>query len=221
MKEPQLQERRLNIVLLGDLNPQIFQPAWFVSQKLLGDKEGESAKVEVIHPQITVFNLDWLRLEVSRDRLVATTRDERYHEILRDLIIGTFTILSHTPLRMMGINSDFDYTINDEPTWHGIGHKLAPKDIWNKVMDSPGLYSLTVGSKRNIKDNYGNIVRVTVSEINVKLGLRIHINDHYELIAEKEKILGSNEMISVLNGEWDNSQKKTLEIKNKFFEELG
>ncbi len=221
MKEPQIQERRLSLVLLGNLNPLIFQPGWFVLQKLLGDKEGELAKVEIIHPEITVFNLDWLRLEVSRDRLVATTRDERYHEILRDLIIGIFTILSHTPLRKMGINSDFEYIITDEPTWHGIGNKLAPKDIWNKVMDTPGLRSLTIESKRNVTDNYSNLIRVSVSSTNVKLGLNVHINDHYELIAEKEKVLGGSEIISILKEKWDKSQRKATEIKNKFFEELA
>ena len=96
MIRPQITERTLNIVLIGDFNPHIFQPDWFILQGLLGKKEGESAKVEVIHSDLTVFNLDWLRFEVTRTRVVAMTKDERYHEIMRDLIIGTFSILLHT-----------------------------------------------------------------------------------------------------------------------------
>lgn len=220
MLQPEIKERILNIVLRGDLNPHIFQPEWFVRQKLLGEKEGESAKVEIIHPEITVFNLDWLRFEVSRDRLVATTKDDRYHEVLRDLIIGTFTILSHTPLKMMGINSTFEYMINDEKTWHGIGDKIAPKDIWSKVMDTPGLRSLTIESKSIVKDSYRNIIRVSVTPTNVKLGLRVHMNDHYEVAEAKDKILDSSEIVNILKGEWDNSQKKVIGIKDGFFKEL-
>jgi hypothetical protein len=219
MKEPQLKERSLNIVLIGDLNPHIFQPEWFVIQKLLGEQEGSSAKIEIIHSDIAVFNIDWLRFESTRTRLVATTRDDRYHEVLRDLIVGTFTVLSHTPLKMLGINTTFDYLVNDEKTWHGIGDTLAPKDIWKKMMDNPGLSQLAIASKAVETDNCKNIVRVTVGPVNVKLGLRIHINDHYELIA-KDKSLGSGEIIDILKKEWDASQKKAISIKDKFFEAL-
>lgn len=220
MTQPQIKEHKLNIVLLGDLNPHIFQPSWFVLQKLLGEKEGESAKVEIIHSDIAVFNLDWLRFEVTRERLVATTRYDQYHEVLRDLLVGTFTILSHTPLKMLGINNTFDYTINDEKTWHGIGDKLAPKDIWGKIMEGPGLRSLMIESKNAEKDYFRNIVRVTVSPTKVKLDLRININDHYELIETKGEFLGSNGIVDILKNEWVNSQKKAINIKDKFFEEL-
>ncbi|MBI4309132.1 MAG: hypothetical protein HY591_02255, partial [Candidatus Omnitrophica bacterium] len=143
MIKPQIKERSSNIVLIGDFNPHIFQPAWFVSQKLIGIQEGESAKVEIVHSDLAIFSLEWLRLEVTRTRLLAVTRDDRFHEILKDLIVGTFSILSHTPVRMMGINNTWECIINDEETWHNVGHRLAPKDIWNKVMDNPGPVSYT------------------------------------------------------------------------------
>ena len=217
MKQPQIKKRKLDIVLIGDLNPHIFQPEWFVVQELLGKKEGASAKVEIIHSDITVFNLDWLRLEVTRNRLVATTKDDRYHEILRDLMIGTFTVLSHTPLKMVGINTTFDYWLTDEKVWHGIGDKLAPKDIWNKVMDSPGLRSLVVESKSIVKDNYKNMVKISVSPTNIKLGLRVYINDHYELVDLKDNFLGSSGIINLFKNEWDNSKIKAEGINSKFF----
>ena len=221
MKLPQIKERKLDLVLIGDLNPHIFQPEWFVVQKLLGEKEGASAKVEVIHSDITVFNLDWLRLEVTRDRLVATTKDDRYHETLRDLIIGTFTVLSHTPLKMLGINTTFDYLLTEEEIWHNIGNQLAPKDIWKKIMDTPGLRSLRIEGKGVVKDNYKNIVRVSVSPTDVKLELRIHINDHYELTDLKGDFINGSGITDVLTKEWPNSKVKAEEIIVKFFEGLS
>lgn len=221
MNQPQIKERKLDLVLIGDLNPHIFQPEWFVVQKLLGEKEGASAKVEVIHSDIAVFELEWLRLEVTRSRLVATTKDDRYHEILRDLIIGAFTVLSHTPLKMVGINITFNYLLSDEKVWHSIGDQLAPKGIWKQVIDTPGLRSLAIESKSAVKDNYKNIVSVAVSPTNVKLALRIHINDHYELTDLKGDFVNSSAIIDVLRKEWDNSKAKADGINNKFFEGLS
>jgi hypothetical protein len=220
MRHPQIQERKLDIVLIGNFNPHIFQPEWFVLQKLLGEKEGASAQVEIIHSDITVFNLEWLRFEVTRNRLVATTKDERYYEVLRDLIVGTFIVLSHTPLKMMGVNTTFDYLLTEESTWHQIGHTLAPKDIWYKVMDSPGLRTLTIESGVNLKDNYKNIVKVSVSPTDREYGLRIHINDHFELRDLKRELLGSSDIINIFKTEWDKSQEKAVTIDKKLFEEL-
>ena len=55
---------------------------------------------------------------------------------------------------------------------------------------------------------------------NIKLGLKIHINDHYELLNTKDKCLGGNEIINVLKKEWDSLQRKAVDIDDKFFKEL-
>ena len=36
------------IVLVGRFNAAIFQPAWFALHKMLGEKEAETAKIQVI-----------------------------------------------------------------------------------------------------------------------------------------------------------------------------
>ena len=80
----------LNIVLLGDFNPKIFQPAWFAAEGLLQKKETDRAKIEVFHHEISIFELDWLRLQVTRERFAVETTQEPYYEPLRDLVLGTF-----------------------------------------------------------------------------------------------------------------------------------
>lgn len=220
MKKPKRTDHEFNIVLVGDFNPQIFQPSWFVLQKLLGEREGESAKVELIHPDVAVFSLDWIRFQVDRNRVVAATRDEGVHEALRDLITGAFSVLMHTPLRMIGINHTFDYMVDDEATWHKIGDTLAPKDIWKKLVDGPGLTSLTIQSKDIENGIWRNKVRVTTSHAGAKQSLRIHINDHYELINQSIKVTGSRDIVSILTSEWENSRKKVADIERKLFEEL-
>jgi hypothetical protein len=217
----QEKERELSIVIVGSFNPQIFHPLWFSTQKLLGANEGESAKIEVIHPDIAVFHLDWLRFEVTRDRLVAITKYEEKYEVLRDLVLGTFTILSHTPLRMFGINNTFDCTIKDEVSWHAIGDKLAPKDLWKKVLNKPGLASLEIISEANEKDKYKNSIKIRIGPARGNLSLRIVVNNHFELTVPQEQVLGSAEIINILKESWQNSQIKATEIKTKFLEEIA
>ncbi len=94
------------IVLLGNFNPKIFQPIWFSTEELLQKQEAEKANIEIIHPDVTIFSLDWLRVTVTPERFSAETTQESYYEAVRDLIIGTFSLLRHTPITKMGINID-------------------------------------------------------------------------------------------------------------------
>ncbi len=84
-QQPEIQGS--SIVLLGDLNPKIFQPAWFAAEKLIRKPEAEAAEIEIIHPEVVIFNLEWLRLEVTRERFSASTTQEPYYEFIRDFQI--------------------------------------------------------------------------------------------------------------------------------------
>ena len=69
--QPAIEIEGVSIVLLGDFNPKIFQPAWFAAQELIRKEEAESAEIEVIHPEVVVFSLDWLRIQVTRNRWIS------------------------------------------------------------------------------------------------------------------------------------------------------
>ena len=134
MQDPEI--KNLNIVFLGDFNPKIFQPAWFAAENLIRQRESEDAKIEIIHPEIVVIIFDWGRLEVTRDRFVLSTKQDPYYEILRDLVIGTFRLLRHTPIKMVGINTEMHFRMRSIKEWHDFGHLLAPKEIWKGILES-------------------------------------------------------------------------------------
>ncbi|MGH7802265.1 MAG: hypothetical protein ACREOW_16845 [Thermodesulfobacteriota bacterium] len=124
----------LSIVLVGDFNPKIFQPAWFGMEGLIRKNEVETADIQIIHSDVVAFNVkDWLSFNVTRERLSAETAQEAYYEILRDLIVGTFKILRHTPIKMMGINHTRHFLMDSEQEWHKFGDKLAPKEYWKSL----------------------------------------------------------------------------------------
>ena len=47
----------VSIVLLGSFNPAIFQPSWFVLNKILPDYDVLKPEVNIIHNQITQFSV--------------------------------------------------------------------------------------------------------------------------------------------------------------------
>jgi len=103
---PQLVLEALGIVHRGNFNPAIFQPSWFAAQNLIRPQEAEAAEIEIIHPKVAAFTAGWLRLHVVEDRFHASTTQVAYFETLRDLVLGVFGILSHIPLKALGINRE-------------------------------------------------------------------------------------------------------------------
>ena len=206
-----------NIVLIGDFNPKIFQPAWFAAQQLIRNEEAEDAKIDIIHSAVVSFSLEWLRLEVHQNRFFAATHQKPFYSPLRDLVVGTFRILTHTPVRMLGINCDFHFPTDSEQTWHAVGHRLAPKEMWCGVLEKPGLKSLSMEGHR--PDEF--IGRITVKvepSQRTEYGVYVNINDHYE-IKDKETSMGCEELIDILESSWDKSIARSEKTAKRVLEE--
>jgi hypothetical protein len=206
-----------NIVLLGDFNPKIFQPAWFAAQQLIRNEEADDANIELIHQAFVRFSLEWLRVEIHQNRFLAATHLSPYYKVLRDLVVGTFRILKHTPVRMMGINADFHFPLPSEDAWHAIGHRLAPKDMWNKLLNKPGMRSLSMEGHR--PDDYIGRITVRVEpSTRIEYGVYVHVNDHYA-IKDQESSLGCDEIIDILESSWEKSISRSKEIAHKILEQ--
>ena len=61
-----LQIYNLSIVIAGEFNPIITQPFWLSSKKLIREQEAQNAKVEIMHPEVVKFSLDWVKVEATR-----------------------------------------------------------------------------------------------------------------------------------------------------------
>lgn len=216
MTSPKLETEGHSIVFLGSFNPQIFQPAWFSNQNLLRKEESETAKIEIIHREVVTFSTDWLRLEVTPERIIFSTTQSQYYEPLRDLALGTFRILHHTPIAKMGLNRDLHFLMASEETWHAIGHKLAPKEIWKTILEAPGLNSLTMQGKR--PDLYKGAINVKVEPSSkVKPGVFILVNDHFES-TEEEPSQGADKFLEMLENSWKSSIARSLKIAQTIVE---
>ena len=149
-----------SIVMRGALNPAIFQPAWFAANELIPQVETKEAEVQIISKEVTDFRLKWLHVQVTGDRFLAEVTDSANQSTLRDLVVGTFTLLSHTPIQAMGLNRLMHWRMPSDEKWHSFGHLVTPKDIWRDVLDEPGMLSVTM---------QGRPKESSAKSINVKL----------------------------------------------------
>ena len=225
VKSPKQQST--SIVLVGKFDPAIFQPMWFVNKGLLTEQEVKKAKVNLSEDYLISFELDWLHLEVVRERFIISTSANEEEETIRDLTTGIFSILTETPLSMIGINVESHFQLDNEDNYHSFGHKLAPKNIWNKFMKKPGLMALTI---KDVRENgYKGYMRVKVAtSLVVKpFGICIATNDHYEMPeteikeGEDSKALpsGVDFFMKLLADEWNKSIEYSKTIMAKLIEE--
>ncbi len=201
---------------MGNFNPKIFQPAWFASQGLIREIEAQEAKTEIIHADIAIFSLEWLKLEVTRERINISTEQEAYFEALADLVIGTFRTLRHTPASKMGINSALHYRVKSIDAWHEIGHKLAPKEPWKGILNKPGMIRVEMQDERQTGPKGFMRVRVEPSKP-CHPGVFININDHFES-GEVEPILSCDTIIGILESNWQSSMKNSKSIAEKIIQ---
>ncbi len=168
-----------SIIILGSFNPAIFHPAWFKANGLIKPQEVESAKLEVTHPFVSIFSVEWFRLQAEPERFAVQTNDEVHFELISDLVIGTFSLLEHTPVKAMGMNRMMHFKMDSKEVWHAFGDKIAPKNAWHGIMKEPGLISLTMQEPREGLESY---IRVKVEPSpQVMPGIFIEVNNHFEI----------------------------------------
>ena len=185
----------VGVVLLGNFNPAIFTPAWFVLHELLPAHTAENAELKVAHPELTVFSTEWLDLKITTDRFEAGTRRDPFVR-LRDLLVRVFReYLYHTPLKAFGINRDVHFRVGNQVERDRIGRLLAPVEPWGPWKDQLGLgseyggmTSLTMAHTRPDGRSPGGQVAVTV-EPSVRIGdgrsgIYVRVNDHYTIGSE-------------------------------------
>jgi len=208
-----------SIVVVGSLNPKIFQPEWFVRQHLLSTEEAESAQIRVIVPEIAQFETEQFGVQVTLDRFIATSKPNANYAPLRDLVLGAFSILEHVPVSAMGLNRHMHFPLDGEDAWHKVGDKLVPKDLWMDALEgSAGLRSLFITTARGTKTGGWRekefpgacyTVRVEPSS-QIPFGVYIETNEHYPASAQEPL----RALMKILGERWDECQNHALRIAN-------
>ena len=211
-----------SLVLLGNLNPSIFAPAWFGWHGLLPEKTVEAAELKIAQPQITAFSADWLELNTVPERFSISTTQPPFVR-LRDLGIRIFRErLSHTPLHSMGINRQIHFLVNTSEERDRIGRLLAPVEPWGdwgKQLQPDGhhggMTSLTM-TQVNIEGRTPEgVINVTVQPSNRVgqdgTGIYVEVNDHYSVEDRKSRNATTN-ILDLLENEFEESLLRSERI---------
>ena len=181
----------IDIVLVGNFDPIVFTPAWFALHEFLPKHAADGAKVETIHPQLTAFSFDWLRLQVGTDHFIAETVQAPYIRV-RDFVGRVFTERpGQSSLRALGINRGVHFRVRDRTDMDRIGRTLAPVEPWGSwgrglepAGEHGGMASLTMSQVKIEGRPSDDRINVKVEPSNPiigqgRAGIYVHVNDHY------------------------------------------
>jgi hypothetical protein len=167
-------------VALGRFNPAILHPLWFSNNELIPEQEAVEAAIELVHPQVTSFSMSDIAVEVTGSRMAISTRAQSMSLPLRDLALGTLTILEHTPLTAIGINLQLQFKMDSRDAWHALGHRLVPKEKWTGFLDSADTKLVKVSGLR--PGCSADRVEFTIGPSSeFEGGVAVAVNQHYNL----------------------------------------
>ena len=213
----------ITLVALGRFNPAIFQPLWFSENNLIRKEEAAEANVGIIHRDISAFTSEWFALQVTDDRFSLETSDPTKYKPLQDLVLGTFKVLEHTPIRAFGLNYHQHFVLDSEDEQRRFLTCFAPGDPWERVLQNPGMQSLTMQGKRSNCDADHIQVKIEPSrkvETGV-FGVFIHVNEHYQ-VPEDDNLGQSDRMaffLSTVQSVWDEFHSYCKELAGQLFDE--
>jgi len=200
----------LSIVVLGEFNPAIFQPAWFANEGLLRPGEADAAEVEIIHRDVAIFTAEWVRVQVTHDRMHIRTERESDFDALRDLVVGTLSLLRHTPTYVVGVNHDATLRFRDRDHFDDFGWRLSPPEIWDGALERPGVAQLQEQGLR--PDDFDGYVRVGVEPIlDNSYRAVVGVNDHY-LLSPRPAADSTGRINDLLVAEWKAIASRSVQI---------
>jgi hypothetical protein len=181
MTLPPLVSDIYQIVIRGNFRPVNVSPIWLREQNLIGDPELDESAFEVLVPnEIATFNAGWLRCQATSDNLTLQTDQQAEVERLRDLAVGMLLALAEKPISLLGLNRSVHFSLQNTDQWHSVGDHLVHNELWNGVLNVPGMRVVTYWGQRS--DKFAGRVQVQVEpSFMIYPGVFISYNDHYDL----------------------------------------
>jgi hypothetical protein len=209
----------LSIVVLGEFNPAIFQPAWFGSQELIRQGEANTATIEIVHRDVSIFTTEWLRVQVTRDRLHMQTERDSDFDALRDVVVGTLTLLRHSPTKVVGVNHDLTVRFRDRKQFDELGWLLSPMRLWVEVLERPGVAQLQEQGERT--DQYEGYVRARIEPMgDGSLRAIVGANDHF-VLSDESSAASTEQIAALLVEEWKPIASRAARIIDHVIELAG
>lgn len=226
MKTWEILSEEASIVLVGNMNPKIFHPEWFIRKGIVGEWDYKNEQ-DINLPDMAQVVLPADRnITVFLNKFSITTSRSSEYLTLKDLVVSTFTLLSETPVLQLGMNFTSVIKINNLENWIKLGRELAPQSYWknsasyiNDLGDEKqselGLWHISMNMPR--PDNQSGFLRpemVILPHAGPRV-LAFSINNHIEV-----KDSSALTMTSILEESWDTSLALAKEITSNIMDSL-
>jgi len=201
-----LSSETFSVVAIGMFNPAIFHPQWLAKNNLIRDEEADASTVKFISNDVSIIEGPWFALQVTGDRFALESLDPVQNLAARDLVVGIFKILEHTPMNAIGLNVTKQYQFKDESTWHQFGDYYAPKTTWDGVMEKAGMLNLAIVGRVKYSEEQDVPVRVVLdsSRQKTQFGVQVAINHHYQKPQPASKDAGNaGQFIEVISKNYE------------------
>jgi hypothetical protein len=162
----------------------------------------------VIAQPVSHFETERFIVQVTVDRFAVVSKPNTSSAPLKDLAMGTFFVLEHTPVHAMGLNNQMHFAMGSQEEWHRVGDRLAPKDGWRQVLEGrPGLVSMTVQSELKVVSGAKFHVKIEPSN-QVTHGVYFETNEHYPT-SEAVKL---KELMELLGKRWEEAHVHAVRV---------
>lgn len=203
-----------SVVAIGAFNPAIFTPDWLERNGLIGSDDANGMRAAenlVVTRQVTLLEAESFTLQVEQNKFTASCKGV-LTPALRDLVIGIFELVSHTPIRALGQNFDTLFKFLDEASYHRVGDVLAPKSLWGNVYSADrfaiGLDKLIIKiqeGQRFEKFHSNNCRNIIVERGATSFpAINFTYNDHHELAENRaDGRSQAEDAAEILRNEWE------------------
>ena len=201
--------KSVGVTLTGIFNPAILHPAWFASEQLIRKGEAEEAENVFVTKDLVAFRLDWLALQGNAKQIDFYCEDAGSFDQIRDLVVGTFRLLSHTPVETLSIIYHTHYRAESEEEWHRVGNTVAPKPIYEGLLKKPGLINLHLEGQRD-DGHKGKIYLFVQPSALVTPGVYLAVQDAFDFRTDDESRIqgGSAKAVDILTSNWASSMEQ-------------
>ena len=212
------------IVAIGHFNPAIFSADWLEANGLIGKDDADEARAGakgtsyLVSHQVTSFETKWFALQILENQFSLTSKDVLAPPV-RDLAVGIFQLVSHTPVTAVGLNFIAHFKLANEDEHHQLGDVLAPKNIWNKLYpnQAAGMANLTMRiqpSPRGEPLQTLDEKRISLQpSTKYKFGAALSYNDHYDVTTAAEQNMRPAEMVaSIIEKQWEVSWQDSSRV---------
>ncbi|WP_122549826.1 hypothetical protein [Pseudomonas viridiflava] len=184
MEHGEVKQREASIVIVGDFDPLMMAPHWFVKNGMIPQEDvDDNLSIDIVYKEATRFSLASIVVEILVDRVILRSYLSSFDYKIHDLAVGILSLpaFKNTKVSGVGLNVFHDVSVTDDEVFHRLGDRLAPKDIWLNSMpdiDRAGLWQLQVQLVK--ASNVPGVYNFTAVRSEIKNGLRFSLNNHFD-----------------------------------------